>query len=79
MAAFRAVVLRGRDSGRDGPISWTAKDLCRIVEQRQKVGYSETGMLKILKSLDLSRQKTRPVHPEADPRAQADFKKKAAA
>jgi transposase len=75
MASFRAVVLRGPDIEKDGLSSWTAKDLCRIVEQRYKVSYSENGMLKLLKNLDLSWQKTRPVHPKADPRAQADFKK----
>ena len=75
MAAFRAVVLRGPDIEKDGLSSWTAKDLCRIVEKRYKVSYSENGMLKLLKSLDLSWQKTRPVHPKADLRAQADFKK----
>lgn len=58
--------------------SWTAKDPCRIVEQRYKVSYSENGMLTLLKSLDLSWQKTRPLHPEADRRAQADFEKNAA-
>jgi len=30
---------------------------------------------KLLKGLDLSWQKTRPVHPEADPRAQERFEK----
>jgi transposase len=32
-------------------------------------------MLKLLKGLDLSWQKTRPIHPEADRRAQERFKK----
>ena len=36
--------------------------------------YSETGMLRLAKGLDLSWQKARPVHPEADPRAQARFR-----
>jgi hypothetical protein len=31
-------------------------------------------MLNLLKSLDLSWEKTRPAHPKSDPRAQADFK-----
>ena len=39
------------------------------------VVYSETGMLRLLHSLDLSWQKARPVHPEADLKAQARFKK----
>ena len=32
-------------------------------------------MMKLFKGLDLSRRKTRPVHSEADPRAQERFKK----
>ena len=47
----------------------------RLVERRFGVRYSETGMLRLLKGLDLSWQKARPVHPEADPRAQERFKK----
>jgi len=74
-AAFKALVLRGPDIERDGVSSWTAKDLCRIVEERYQVSYSENGMLKLLHSLDLSWQKTRPVHPKADRKAQAEFKK----
>ena len=42
------------------------------------MSYSENGMLKLLKSLDSSWQKTRPLHPEAEREAQADFKKNAA-
>lgn len=75
MAAFRALVLRGPNIERDGVSAWTAKDLCRIVEDRYGQSYSENGMLKLLHGLDLSWQKTRPAHPKADRRAQADFKK----
>ena len=79
MAAFKALVLRGPDIEKDGVSAWTAKDLCRIVEERYQVSYSENGMLKLLHSLDLSWQKTRPAHPKADRRAQEDFKKNFAA
>ena len=79
MAAFKALVLRGPDIEKDGMSSWTAKDLCRIVEQRYEVHYSENGMLKLLHSLDLSWQKTRPMHPKVDRRTQAEFKKNSAA
>ena len=75
MAAFKAIVLRGPDPERDGLSSWTAKDLCRLVEERFGVSYSENGMLDLLHGLDLSWQKTRPVHPQADPKAQVAFKK----
>jgi transposase len=75
LASLRALVLRGPDPERDGVSTWRAKDLCRIVEQRFGVTYSENGMLRLLHDLDLSWQKARPVHPEADLKAQARFKK----
>src|SRR3712207_1362369 len=74
-AALKALVLRGPKLERDGCVAWRIRDLCRLVEERFGVRYGETGMLRLLKSLDLSRQKARPVHPEADVRAQERFKK----
>ena len=58
MATFKALVLRGPNPERDGVSSWTAKDLCRIVENRFGVSYSENGMLDLLHGLDLSWQRT---------------------
>jgi transposase len=75
LASLRALVLRGPDPERDGVSTWRAKDLCRIVEQRFGVTYSENGMLRLLHDLGLSWQKARPVHPQADLNAQARFKK----
>ena len=63
------------DPERDGVSSWRAKDLCRSVEARFGVAYSENGMLRLLHDLDLSWQKARPIPPEADLKAQARFKK----
>jgi len=88
-AAFKALVLRGaklardgcpprtglRPAGDPGCVAWRARDLCALVEERFGVHYGESGMLKLLKGLDLSWQKARPVHPEADPSAQERFKK----
>jgi transposase len=74
-AALKALVLRGPRLERDGCVAWRARDLCALVERRFGVVYSETGMLRLLHGLDLSRQKARPVHPEADPKLQARFKK----
>jgi transposase len=75
LAALKALVLCGPDPERDGVSSWRAKDLCRIVERRFGVLYTENGMFRLLHDLGLSWQKTRPVQPEADPKAQARFKK----
>jgi transposase len=75
MATFKAWVLRGPHPEREGVSSWTAKDLCRIALDRFGVSYSENGMLDLLHGLGLSWQKTRPVHPQANPKAQQAFKK----
>ena len=74
-AALKALVLRGPNLGRDGCVAWRARDLCALVEERFGVRYGESGMLRLLKGLDLSWQKTRPVHPAADSKAQERFKK----
>jgi transposase len=75
LAALKALVLRGPDPERDGVSTWRAQDLCRIVETRFGVSYGENGMLRLLHDLGLSWQKARPIHPEADRKAQARFKK----
>ena len=74
-AALKGLILRGPRLERDGCVAWRARDLCALVEERFGVRYGESGMLKLLKGLDLSWQKTRPIHPEADRRAQERFKK----
>jgi transposase len=74
-AALKAIILKSPRLERDGCVAWRTRDLCDVVERRFGVRYAETGMLRLLKSLDLSWQKARPVHPEADPGAQERFKK----
>ena len=74
-AALKAIILKGPRLERDGCVAWRARDLCDVVERRFGVRYAENGMLRLLKSLDLSWQKARPVHPKADPGAQERFKK----
>src|SRR5215207_8692246 len=74
-AALKALILRGPRLERDGCVAWRVRDLCALAERRFGVRYGESGMLKLLKGLDLSWQKARPVHPEADPRARERFKK----
>jgi transposase len=74
-AALKAIILKGPKLERDGCVAWRARDLCALVERRFGVRYGESGMVRLLKGLDLSWQKTRPIHPEADLVAQARFKK----
>jgi transposase len=75
MASLKAIVLRGPNPVADRVRRWRVIDLCRVVEERWGVVYSETGMLRLLWSLDLSHRKTRPVHPQADAKARETFKK----
>jgi transposase len=74
-AALKALILRGPKLERDGCVAWRASDLRELVERRFGIRYSESGVRRVLRGLDLSWQKTRPIHPEADPRAQERFKK----
>jgi transposase len=75
LATLRARILWGPDPERDGLSTWRAKDLCQIAATRFGVSYSENGMLRLLHDLGLSWQKARPIHPEADRKALARFKK----
>jgi transposase len=75
MAALKAVVLAGPDPALDKIARWRIVDLCQWVEERWGVSYSETGMLRLLWSLDLSHRKTRPRHPQSSEKAQQAFKK----
>ncbi|HEX8374019.1 MAG TPA: winged helix-turn-helix domain-containing protein [Geminicoccaceae bacterium] len=74
-AALKAWVLRGPDPERDGVSAWRLVDVCAHAEEAYGVRYSGWGISRLLKRLGLSRQKTRPRHPQGDPAARAAFKK----
>lgn len=76
-ATLKAIVLRGPDQEVEGVSTWRLIDLCRIVRERFGVTYSETGMGRLMRSLDLSWQTPRPRHAETDRAAQEAFKKRA--
>src|SRR5512147_2816045 len=74
-SALKALILRGPDLERDGCWEWRIADLRRIAHERFGVAYAETGMLRLVESLNLSRQKARPQHPRADRTAPVRFKR----
>jgi transposase len=78
-AALAARVLTGPDPERDGVSAWTRADLCGWLEARFGEAFHPSSLSRVLRRLDLSRQKTRPVHPEADPKAQERFTKRGSA
>ena len=78
-AALAARVFTGPDPERDGVSAWTRADLCDWLEARFGKAFRPSSLPRAPRRLDLSRQKTRPVHPEADPKAQERFRKRGCA
>jgi transposase len=75
-AALAARVFAEPDPERDGTAAWTRADLGRWLEARFGKAFHPSSLSRVLRRLGLSRQKARPVHPEADPKAQERFRKK---
>jgi putative transposase len=75
LAALAARVFRGPDPERDGVAAWTRADLCFWLEARFGKAFHPSSLSRVLRRLALSRQKTRPVHPEVDVAAQERFRK----
>lgn len=75
-AALAGRVFRGPDPEKDGVSAWTRADLCRWLEERFGKAFHPSSLSRVLRRLELSWQKTRPVHPRADAAAQDRFRKK---
>ena len=78
-AALAARVFAEPDPERDGTAAWTRADLGRWLEERFGKAFHPSSLSRVLRRLDLSRQKVRPVHPAADPKAQERFRKRGCA
>jgi transposase len=78
-AVLAARVFRGPDPERDGVCAWTRADLGRWLEARFGKTFHPSSLSRVLRRLEMSRQKARPVHPEADPKAQERFRKRGCA
>lgn len=78
-AALAAHIFRGPDPERDGVSAWRRADLCLWLEERFEKAFHPSSLSRVLRRLELSRQKTRPVHPQADPKAQERFRKRGCA
>ena len=73
-ALLRAKILQ-KPGPLDGCREWTLPALCRWIEARFAKRLHPASLSRIVRALDLSRQKTRPLHPQADLNAQAAFVK----
>ena len=74
-AELLAVVMAGADPEKDGFCAYTRDDLVAIAKKKFGKTMHPTSMGRLLRRLDLSRQKARPSHPMKDPAAAAAFKK----
>ncbi|KTS37689.1 transposase [Methylobacterium indicum] len=72
-------ILRGSDPDRGEPASWTLPDLCRFIEARFGKTMLPQSMSRLVRRLGLSKQKTRPVHPQRDAKAAQAFAKRGSA
>ncbi len=78
-ALLLSAVFCGPDRAEDGGTDWTLPMLCRWVERRFDKRLHPASLSRVLRRLDLSRQKTRPLHPMADEKAKAAFAKRGSA
>jgi len=72
------IVLAGPDIEASGLSACTLEDLSDICEERFGKRMHPWSLGRLSRTLGLSRQKTRPVHPETGPAAAAAFKKRRA-
>ena len=74
--ALKEIVLLGPDLVRHGRTEWTLPALAEEIAQRWgQAAAPRPSLSRVLRRLGLSKQKTRPRHPQADPEAQEAFKK----
>ena len=74
-----AHIFRDPHLERNGVSAWRRADLCRWLEDRFTKTFHPSSLSQVLRRLELSWQKTRPVHPQADLRAQERFRKRGCA
>src|SRR3712207_4605754 len=59
-------VFRGPDRARDGCVDWTLPALCGWLERRFGKRLHPASLSRVVRRLDLSRRKARPLHPGAE-------------
>jgi len=78
-AVLLNAIFRGPDRARDGCGDWTLPALCGWIESRFGKRLHPASLSRIVRRLELSRQKTRPLHPQADEKAKVAFVKRGSA
>ena len=75
LAAVKAAILQAACRSGDAKPAFRIVDVAGMIEERTGVRYSVLGTHRLMKTMGLSYQKTRPSHPRADPAARERFKK----
>jgi transposase len=57
-------VFRGPDPERDGVCAWTRADLSSWLEARFGKAFHPSSLSRVLRRLEMSQQKARPIHPD---------------
>ena len=73
-AMLKQLVLAGPDLARHGRTEWTLPALAEEIAQRWDKRLHPASLSRVLRRLGLSKQKTRPRHPQANAEAQQAFK-----
>jgi transposase len=74
-AALKQLVLAGPDLARHGRTEWTLPALAEEIAHLWGKRLHPASLSRVLRRLGISKQKTRPRHPQADAEAQEAFKK----
>jgi transposase len=75
-ATLAGLILRGPDPERSGISAYTREDIAALIARHFGKHYHPASLSKVLRRMGFSRQKARPVHPNADPKAQAVWVKR---
>jgi len=70
-----AAILQAASRAGDAKPALRIVDVAALIEERTGVNYSISGAHRLMQTMGLSYQKTRPSHPKADPKARERFKK----
>ena len=75
LAAVKAAILQAACRSGDNKPGFRIVDVAAIIEERTGVRYSVSGAHRLMRTMGLSYQKSRPSHPKANPAARERFKK----
>lgn len=75
-ATLKAAIFKGPKPEIDGVCTWTCEALAIWISEKFGKTIYPDSVGRILRRTGMSRQKTRPVHPKTDPKAQERFQKR---